>query len=188
MPKFCLRLHRVASVALLTLTVSCSSLSPPNTTKNTTSQSTANSATRPIASAQSPLTCPKIDPFAKAIDKAQNAAILAQSAQSKQQWDAVVLQWIQAVEAMQSVPPASPRRFFAQKKVAEYLRNLDIAQQKATTTNSQLPFPSFGNQIFDEQLLLYLSLLVALWMQPLYQNTPLTSSHVLATSNPSYLL
>jgi hypothetical protein len=113
-------------------------------------------------SGESSSNCPTIDPFTKAIDKAQNAAILAQSAQSKQQWDAVVSQWLQAIAAMQAVPPESPRRAFAQKKVAEYLRNLDIAQQKATTTNSQLPFSSFDNPIFDEQLLLYLSYVTAL--------------------------
>jgi hypothetical protein len=112
--------------------------------------------------AQSPSTCPKIDPFTKAIDKAQNAANLARSAQSKQQWDAVVLQWIQAIQAMQAISPESPRRAFAQKKVAEYLRNLNIAQQKATTINAQLPFSSFDNQIFDEQLLLYLSYVTAI--------------------------
>lgn len=90
-----------------------------------------------------------------------NAATLAQSAQSKQDWDLVVSQWLQAIEGMQAVPTENPKRAFAQKKVIEYLQNLDIALQKASTTTSQLPFTSFDNQIFDEQLLLYLSYVAA---------------------------
>lgn len=89
------------------------------------------------------------------------AATLAQSAQSKQDWNLVVSGWIQAVGAMQAVPTGSPKHVFAQKKVAEYLQNLNIAIQKAANTKPQLPFVSFDNQIFDEQLLLYLSYVAA---------------------------
>lgn len=89
------------------------------------------------------------------------AATLAQSAQSKQDWDLVVSRWIQAVGAMQAVPLNSPKHVFAQKKAAEYLQNLNIAIQKAAHTKPQLPFVSFNNQIFDEQLLLYLSFVAA---------------------------
>ena len=162
MPKFCLRLYSVTTVAFLILTAGCSSISLPNISKNRNSRSTPNSATDAVVSAQSPLNCPKIDLFTKAISNAQKAASLAQSAQSKQQWDAVVSQWIQAIEAMQAVPLDSPRRAFAQKKVAEYLKYLDIAQQKATAINAQLPFSSFENPIVDEQLLLYLSYTAAI--------------------------
>jgi len=156
MPKFCLRLHCAATVALLTFAAGCSPTSPPDTKENTTS------ATHPVADSQSSSTCPrKIDSFTKALDKAMGAAILAQSAQSKQEWDLVVLGWIQAIEGMQAVPSDSPKRAFAQKKVAEYLQNMEVAQQKATAISSQLPFSSFDNQIFDEQLLLYLSYIAA---------------------------
>jgi hypothetical protein len=99
--------------------------------------------------------------FARAIEKAQSAATLAQTARSQKDWDLVTSQWIQAIAAMQAVPPDHPRRAYAQKKVAEYLQNLVIAQQKASTLNSQLPFASFDNQIFDEQLRLYLSYVAA---------------------------
>jgi hypothetical protein len=137
MPKFCLRLHCAATVALLTFAAGCSPTSPPDTKENTTS------ATHPVADSQSSSTCPrKIDSFTKALDKAMGAAILAQSAQSKQEWDLVVLRWIQAIEGMQAVPSDSPKRAFAQKKVAEYLQNMEVAQQKATAISSQLPFPA----------------------------------------------
>lgn len=169
MPKFCLRLHSVPTVALLALTAGCSSISPFNITKNATS----------VLSAETP--CPKIDLLTKATNKAWNAAILARKAQSQQDWGLVASQWIQAIEALQAIPADSPRRAFAQKKVTEYLQNLRVAQQKAATTNSQhnlrngdnlsskvaqqkaamstsqLPFSSFNNPILDDQLLLYLS-------------------------------
>jgi hypothetical protein len=54
---------------------------------------------------------------------------------------------------------------FCSKKVAEYLQNLEIAQQKATTINSSLPFSSFDNPIFNEQLRLYLSYIAAVGTQ-----------------------
>jgi hypothetical protein len=112
-------------------------------------------------SQESSSNCPRIDPFIKGIDQARRAASIAQSAKSKQDWDLVVSGWVQAIGAMQAVSPESPKRAFAQKKVAEYLQNLDVAIQKASTANSQLPFVSFGNPILDEQLLLYLSYVAA---------------------------
>ncbi len=89
------------------------------------------------------------------------AATLSQSAKSKQDWDLVGSSWVQAIGAMQAVSPESPKRAFAQKKVAEYLEYLDMAIQKASTATSSLPFTSFDNPIFDEQLLLYLSYISA---------------------------
>ena len=108
-----------------------------------------------------PSNCRRIDPFTKGVDKAMGAATLAQSAKSRQDWDLVVSQWIGAIAAMQAVPSNSARRAFAQKKVGEYLQNLEIAMQKAAATTSQLPFASFDNPVFDEQLLLYLSYVAA---------------------------
>lgn len=161
MAKFCLRLHGAASVALLTLTTGCASLSLPETTVRKTSSSVRHFTARSVVSQESSSNCPRIEPFTKAVDKAMRAAILAQSAKSKQDWDLVVSSWVQAIGAMQAVSPQSPKRAFAQKKVAEYLQNLDVAIQKAAIANSQLPFASFNNQIFDEQLLLYLSYIAA---------------------------
>lgn len=161
MPKFSLRLHGAATIALLLLAAGSSPISPPNSAKKTDSLSVTTTSARSVVSAQSASTCPPIDPFTKAIDKAQSAASLAQSAQSKQDWDLVVSNWIQAIAGMQAVSLDSPKRAFAQKKVSEYLQYLDIAQQKASAIASGLPFSSFGNPIFDEQLLLYLSYIAA---------------------------
>lgn len=155
MSKFCLQLPSTATLALLLFTTGCSQISLPDTPEDKTSSSLK------MVSEQTPSTCPQIDPLTKAITKATGAANLAQTAQSPQDWDLVVLGWLQAIEAMQSIPPDNPKRVYAQKKVAEYFKNLDIAQQKAKTTSSSLPFASFNNPIFEEQLLLYLSYLAA---------------------------
>ncbi len=161
MPRLCLRLHGAATLALLTFAAGCSSLSLPDIIEKTNLPSGATSGTRPVANSNSPSTCPQVDPFTKGIDKAMDAATLAQSAQSKQDWDAVVSEWLGAIEGMQAVSLESPKRAYAQKKVAEYLKYLDVAVQKASSTTSELPFSSFDNQIFDEQLLLYLSYVAA---------------------------
>lgn len=155
MAKFCLRFHGISTLALLTLVQGCDSISLPNLPFHKTS------ATTTIASAQSLPNCVKVDPFSQAIDKAKSAATLAQSAQSSKDWDLVISQWLQAIAGMQAVPADNPRRAYAQKKVAEYFQSLAVARQKAATINSQLPFTSFDNQIFDEQLRLYLSYIAA---------------------------
>ncbi|NEP02957.1 MAG: hypothetical protein F6K58_30765 [Symploca sp. SIO2E9] len=160
MPQLCHRLHQATILALLTLSASCSQASLPNEAMKMLG--TAEKIVRPVGSSKPPSACVLVDPFTKAVDKAMTAASMAQSAQSQQDWDFVISQWIGAIGAMQAVPLNSPKRVFAQKKVAEYLKNLEVAQQKASRLNSPLPFTSFNHQILDEQLLLYLSYVAAL--------------------------
>ena len=141
-------------MAILTLATGCSNISLPKISINKPS-------TSPVVPVQATRSCVKVDPFAKAIDRATSAATLAQSAQTAQQWDGVILQWLQAIANMQAVGLDNPRRAYAQKKVAEYSQNLAVARQKAASLTTQLPFASFNNQIFDEQLRLYLSYIAA---------------------------
>ncbi len=56
---------------------------------------------------------------------------------------------------MQAVPPGSPKRAFAEKKVVEYMRNLIYSQQQAGTTRQASA--SFSSDLLNEQLELYLS-------------------------------
>lgn len=149
MVRFCLQFRTVTTLTLIAFTAGCSFSSSSNTIANQTSS---------VAAAS---TCPQVDVFAVALDRAWNASTLAQSARSKQEWDLVILRWMQAITAMQSVPLESPKRTFAQKKITEYLQNLDIARQKSAKVSYFLPFGSFDNQIFNEQLLLYLSYVAA---------------------------
>ncbi len=99
--------------------------------------------------------CARIDPFNESVRYALQGSRLAQSAVTKEDWDEVAAQWVQAVAWMQAVPPNSPKRSFAEKKVIEYMRNLAYSQQKAAEARAQIP--SFNSDLLDRQLELYLS-------------------------------
>ena len=160
-----------AAAALLALTLGCSSTKPPNT-------AAAEGSIESAAAAQSPQSilarnpnkpkksvsvpsCPQNDAFTEAVNFATQASNLAQSANSKQDWDEVAGLWVQAVAWMQAVPPGSPRRAFAEKKVVEYMRNLTYSQQQAGATRSQASTVSFSSDLLNEQLELYLSYVAA---------------------------
>ena len=160
-----------AATALLALTLGCSSTKPPNT-------AAAEGSIESAAAAQSPQSilarnpnkpkksvsvpsCPQNDAFTEAVNFATQASNLAQSANSKQDWDEVATLWVQAVAWMQAVPPGSPRRAFAEKKVVEYMRNLTYSQQQAGATRSQASTVSFSSDLLNEQLELYLSYVAA---------------------------
>ena len=154
-----------ATATVLALTVGCSSTKPLNT-------AVAEGAIASAAQAQPPETllaqnskkpkkfvsapsCPQNDGFTEAISFATRASNLAQSANSKRDWDEVAALWVQAVAWMQAVPPGSPKRAFAEKKVVEYMRNLIYSQQQAGTTRQASA--SFSSDLLNEQLELYLS-------------------------------
>jgi len=160
-----------AAAALLALTLGCSSTKPPNT-------AAASGSIESAAAVQSPQSilarnpnksrksvsvpsCPQNDAFTESVNFATQASNLAQSANSKQDWDEVATLWVQAVAWMQAVPPGSPRRAFAEKKVVEYMRNLTYSQQQAGATRSQASTVSFSSDLLNEQLQLYLSYVAA---------------------------
>ncbi len=147
MPRFQFFLKFIPAVSLLALVGGCSQGVTPSSTGSFGSSS---------AVAQVPVAQGSVDPFAEGIKYATSAANLAQTARSPAQWDEVSKQWLQAIYWMQSVPPTNPRRAFAQKKVAEYMRYLIYTQQQATVSSS-LNYPTFNSDILDEQLGLYLS-------------------------------
>ncbi|MGB8689205.1 MAG: hypothetical protein WCD53_17955, partial [Microcoleus sp.] len=155
-----------AAATVLALTVGCSSTKQLNT-------AVADGAIASAAQAQPPETllaqnskkpkkfvsapsCPQNDGFTEAVSFATQASNLAQSANSKQDWDEVAALWVQAVAWMQAVPPSSPKRAFAEKKVVEYMKNLIYSQQQAGATR-QLNSASFSSDLLNEQLELYLS-------------------------------
>ena len=104
-------------------------------------------------------TCTEQNPFDESVKFALQASNLAQTARSQADWDEVARLWLQAVAWMQAVPPNSPRRTFAEKKVVEYMRNLTYSQQQAARSGSVSQFPSFDSEPLDKQLQLYLSYL-----------------------------
>jgi hypothetical protein len=160
-----------AAAAVLALTLGCSSTKPPNT-------AAASGSIESAAAAQSPQSilarnpkkprksvsvpsCPQNDAFTESVNFATQASNLAQSANSKQDWDEVATLWVQAVAWMQAIPPGSPRRAFAEKKVVEYMRNLTYSQQQAGATRTQASTVSFSSDLLNEQLELYLSYVAA---------------------------
>ena len=154
-----------AATALLALTLGCSPTQPPNTPAASGAIESAAQA-QPIEpvlaqnrkkpkKSVSVASCTQNDGFAEAVSFATQASNLAQSANSKQEWDEVAALWVQAVAWMQAVPPGSPKRAFAEKKVVEYMRNLAYSQQQAGA-NRQVS-ASFSSDLLNEQLELYLS-------------------------------
>ncbi|MEG4579460.1 hypothetical protein QUA71_07605 [Microcoleus sp. MON1_C5] len=160
-----------AATALLALTLGCSSTKPPNTAAPSGSIESAVLAQSPTSllarnpnkskKSVSVSSCPQNDGFTEAVNFATQASNLAQSANSKQEWDKVAALWVQAVAWMQAVPAGSPRRAFAEKKVIEYMRNLVYSQQQASATRTQASTVSFSSDLLNEQLELYLSYVAA---------------------------
>lgn len=79
----------------------------------------------------SPVTTSKPDPFSAALDRGMNAAILAQSANTENDWKLVASKWQEAIGLLKTVPQEHPNYGKVQNKIAEYQQNLAIARQKA---------------------------------------------------------
>ncbi|PZO60300.1 MAG: hypothetical protein DCF15_02445 [Phormidesmis priestleyi] len=109
-------------------------------------------------------TIPLIDAAAAAIlqqaaEQAEQALLLAQTATSVADWDAVMEQWLSAIALTQSISPDSPARILAQRRLREYLQHLIEAQQHTEQLSPAAGIPSFGSALFDAQLSGYLSYL-----------------------------
>jgi hypothetical protein len=74
---------------------------------------------------------PAADPWREAVNTAINAANLAQSAQTRAEWNTVANEWGRAAELMQQVPQESENYSTAQEKVVEYSNNQQIALQRS---------------------------------------------------------
>lgn len=94
--------------------------------------------------------------------QADQAAMLAQTSRSVDEWDQVVGAWSNAIATLQTIPAQNPARFFVQRKQREYLANLATAQQRAEQLSWAVRFPSLGSSVLDEQLQLYWSYLAAM--------------------------
>lgn len=77
------------------------------------------------------LVLPPPDPFKLAVNRAINAAEMAQSAQTKIEWEAVASQWQDATELMKIVPVSHPKYKQARKKIKEYQSYADYATRVA---------------------------------------------------------
>lgn len=77
------------------------------------------------------------DSFSLGLDKAMSAAVIAQSAIAKDDWDLVANQWQIAIELMKTVPGSNPNYAKSQQKITEYQRNLAIAKQQSQSALNQ---------------------------------------------------
>ena len=106
---------------------------------NRPGESTANSvATTADNLTTAPSGQPTQDPFTAAVQLAQDAVTLGETAKSPVEWFELSGQWQQASELMSIVPPEDDRYEVAQDRAKRYLDNSDYARQKAESL-SPLP-------------------------------------------------
>ena len=110
-------------------------LPTPVSTANgvTHSSKTAVSPTQRTTSVQAPAASASNQPssFDLALDKADSASSISQSAQSSDDWQLVASQWQDAIALMQTLPNNSPYKASAKTKITEYQQRLIHAQQQA---------------------------------------------------------
>lgn len=82
------------------------------------------------------------EPFRDAVNKAMEAAKLAQTAKTSEEWSEVANSWQQSINLMKAVQSSSPNHKTAQQKAVQYRTNLEYAQRNARTASSPSPTPS----------------------------------------------
>lgn len=70
----------------------------------------------------------EVDPFREAVNAAMDAALAIQSASSSQEYQKVSQQWLAAIQLMEGVDSGSQYYDTAQRKIAEYAKNLSYSQ------------------------------------------------------------
>ena len=138
--------HDRAAIVLLSgtlalINVACSritAVSKPNEPSPVAVSSTPSPVAKPLAKPKPAATPTNQSPLAakeayeRALDVAYSAATISQSAQSSGDWQLVSSRWQEAIALLQSLSPSSSYQAVAKPKIAEYQRNLRIAQQLAT--------------------------------------------------------
>lgn len=103
--------HRPSPTVVSSPAIEVPVQSPQNQPKNTAAQQSSTS-------------------YKQALDRANSAAGIAQSAQSKDDWQLVVNRWQQAIDLLKTVPKSSRDYSQAQGKLQEYRRAQAQAQQR----------------------------------------------------------
>ena len=97
------------------------------------SLSTVELASQPIAQLSIPhkqVPLHQNNTYELALDKAESAFSISQSAQSPDDWRLVASQWREAIALLKTVPALNRNKMLAQTKITEYKRNLTYAQQQ----------------------------------------------------------
>ncbi|NJP09762.1 MAG: aspartyl protease [Leptolyngbyaceae cyanobacterium RU_5_1] len=92
----------------------------------------------PGATSASPAPSPAVAPvpvlpdsYKSALQKAESASNLGQSALSEDDWNLVASRWQQAIALLKSIPASSPYQARVKAKLTEYEKGLAIAQKRA---------------------------------------------------------
>lgn len=146
--------QKCAAILLLSGTLSVTSVacspvnslwSPKEPTVPVATAPTPSPATRPPVKSSpiaTPIKQPTIDPkqaYDRAMDAAYSAETIGESAQSAGDWQLAIARWQEAIGLLKKVPSSSSYHAIAQPKIAQYQRNLGVAQQKATRPGSSTP-------------------------------------------------
>lgn len=130
---------RIAAVStiLVTLTTACSQSQPSQEVSITPTSASVTASQPSPAPSKSPSASPsptlESNQFQDGLDAAMSAATIAQSAQSRDDWNLVVSRWQSAIALFKTLSKSNPNYATAQKKIAEYQRNLAYAQKQATS-------------------------------------------------------
>jgi hypothetical protein len=98
----------------------------------------------------------------RAVGEANQAAQLAQTATTADEWHQVAQAWGQSAVLLKGIPGEDPRQAFSQRRAQEYLQNLAIAQHQARQQGIARVFPALGSDVLDEQVSLYHSYVATL--------------------------
>ncbi len=77
--------------------------------------------------------------YQQALDKAEAATSIGQSAQSKEDWLLVAKRWEEAIALLKTIPTTAPEQVQAKGKITEYERNLKSATKAAGTVKRSRP-------------------------------------------------
>lgn len=110
--------------------------SKPTSTSQPSTSSSSPEATDETKPDSSPEASPSPDPWREGVNKAIEAAELAQNANSQSEWNQVQQLWQQAANAMAEVPEDHSKYETAQQKANEYQQNAEVASQRAAQAGS----------------------------------------------------
>ncbi len=132
----------LAGVLAIAMTA-CTGSTPAPTPSSPTSPSAAAPAPTPMASApSSPSPSPVVDGatvYQEALNKAEAATSIGQSAQSKDDWLLVARRWQEAIALLKTIPATAPEQAQAKGKITEYERNLKAATKAAGAVQRSRP-------------------------------------------------
>jgi hypothetical protein len=125
----------VVSLSLLILIAGCTNSVLPISTDSSPSASVSTASAPEDPNLEPSANLPEAtsggSSFQAALDTGMSAAIAAQTAVSQDDWGLVASRWQRAIAQLETVPASDANYSRVQQKIAEYQRNLAIAQRQA---------------------------------------------------------